>query len=227
MITRFLNALKDLNGDWSRHGLQRFVRLNSECSQSYVSLRNFRIKADVPADEVFKDPYTLIETLIYRKFTMLKSKELNKYVCYHRSGIFVLKNLNELDKFCVFHHRTGVGNLHQYSLGSHNRVYLSFNKFGRLVNPLINKNVNQNKCKNNQSSIFYVHTKFTDVFPETNYFPTITKINTLRPFSPTKTTIPITKKYFRRRFFKRPFRKLQKRIGSKYRKRIKNREKTY
>ena len=223
MITRFLNFLKDLNGDWSGHGLQRFVRLNSECSQSYVSLRNFRIKADVPVDEVFKDPYTLIETLIYRKFTMLKSKQLNKFICFHHSGIFVLKNLNELDKFCVFHHRIRVGNLHQYSLGSNNHVYLSFNKFGRLINPLINKNINQNECKNNQSSIFYVHTKFTDVFPETNYFPTVNKIyklfhTTLRPIASIKTTIPITKKYFRRRFYKRPFRKLKQQINRRYRK---------
>lgn len=227
LITRFLNALKDLNGEWSRHGLQRMVRFNSECSQSYVSLRNFRIKADVPVDEVFKDPYALIETLIFRKFTILKSKQLNKYVCFHRSGIFVLKNLNELDKFCVFNHRIRMGNSHQFSLGSNNNVYLSFNKFGRLINPLINKNINQNECKNNKSNIFYIHTKLTDAFPENSYFPTLPKSfvffsSTLRPVETTKITTPITTKYFRRRLYKRPFRKYKTRF-QRYRKRKTNR----
>ncbi|CAF0831203.1 unnamed protein product [Brachionus calyciflorus] len=173
LITRFLNALKDLNGDWSKHGLQHIIRLNSECSQSYVSLRSFRIKADVPIDEAFKDPYTQIEKLVYRKFSILKSKQLGKYVCYHQSGVFILKSLNDLDKFCVFNHHVRAMNAYQFSLGSNQKVYLSFNKFGRLINPLYNKQINQNECKNNQSQIFYIHTKLTDVLSENNYVPII------------------------------------------------------
>jgi hypothetical protein len=57
-VNHFLAQLKKSNGDWSKHGVQRIIRLASECSNSYLSLRNFRIKADVPIDEAFKDPYS-------------------------------------------------------------------------------------------------------------------------------------------------------------------------
>jgi hypothetical protein len=57
-IKQFVNHLKQNNGDWSKNGLQRIVRLNSECSRNYLSLRNFKVKADVPVDEAFKDPFS-------------------------------------------------------------------------------------------------------------------------------------------------------------------------
>ena len=58
LIDSFLINLKNLNGDWSKHGLQRIIRLNSECSNEYLSLRHSRIRADVPYDEAFRDPYS-------------------------------------------------------------------------------------------------------------------------------------------------------------------------
>jgi hypothetical protein len=64
-VNHFLTQLKRSNGDWSKHGVQRIIRLASECSNSYVSLRNFRIKADVPVDEAFKDPYSKLRFSFY------------------------------------------------------------------------------------------------------------------------------------------------------------------
>lgn len=58
-INQFVSTLKQLDGDWSRHGLQRLVRLNSACSNSYVTLRNSHIKAEVPYEEAFNDPYSM------------------------------------------------------------------------------------------------------------------------------------------------------------------------
>ena len=59
MVNHFIGLLKQANGDWSKHGIQRIIRLHSECSRNYVSIRNFKIKADVPIDEAFKDPYSI------------------------------------------------------------------------------------------------------------------------------------------------------------------------
>ena len=72
LIEMFIKHLKHLNGDWSKHGLQRIIRLNSACSHNYVSLRNSRIKADVPIDETFKDPYSEYSFLLFFvKFILL------------------------------------------------------------------------------------------------------------------------------------------------------------
>jgi hypothetical protein len=61
LIDHFINVLKKNNGDWSKHGIQRIIRLNSECSHNYISLRNNGIRADVPIDEAFKDPYSKLK----------------------------------------------------------------------------------------------------------------------------------------------------------------------
>ena len=58
LVHNFLRNLKKLRGDWSHNGIQRLIRLNSECSHKYVSLRNSNIKADIPIYEAFKDPYS-------------------------------------------------------------------------------------------------------------------------------------------------------------------------
>lgn len=59
-INQFVSALKKSDGDWSKSGIQRLVRLNSVCSGGYVTLRNFLIRAEVPYVEAFKDPYSNI-----------------------------------------------------------------------------------------------------------------------------------------------------------------------
>lgn len=58
LVETFIQHLKTLRGDWSKNGIQRLIRLNSECSSKYVSLRNLNIKADIPIYEAFKDPYS-------------------------------------------------------------------------------------------------------------------------------------------------------------------------
>ena len=58
LIQSFILNLKKLNGNWSKNGIQRIVRLRSECSQQFVSLRNQKIKANIPLDEAFEDPYS-------------------------------------------------------------------------------------------------------------------------------------------------------------------------
>lgn len=58
LVHSFVKTLKKLNGDWSRNGLQRVIRLNSECSNKYISLRSANIRADIPMSEAFKDPYS-------------------------------------------------------------------------------------------------------------------------------------------------------------------------
>ena len=58
IIDNFVLHMKKLNGNWSKDGIQRIIRLKSECSQQYVSLRNYRIRANVPIDEAFYDPYS-------------------------------------------------------------------------------------------------------------------------------------------------------------------------
>jgi len=58
LANRFVRSLKNFNGQWASHGVQRIIRLNNECSNSYVSLRNYRIMADVPVNEAFTDPYS-------------------------------------------------------------------------------------------------------------------------------------------------------------------------
>ncbi len=58
LAQRFVRSLKRYNGEWASHGIQRIIRLNNECSNSYVSLRNYRIMADVPVNEAFTDPYS-------------------------------------------------------------------------------------------------------------------------------------------------------------------------
>jgi hypothetical protein len=66
LINKFISNLKQSNGDWSKNGIQRIVRLSSECSEQFVSLRNYKIKADVPLDEAFKDPYSKIFYILLR-----------------------------------------------------------------------------------------------------------------------------------------------------------------
>jgi hypothetical protein len=58
LIEKFVQKLKELNGQFSTVGQQRIIRLNAACSKQYVSLRQTRIKADIPADEAYKDPYS-------------------------------------------------------------------------------------------------------------------------------------------------------------------------
>lgn len=58
LVQTFIRTLKSLRGDWSKNGIQRLIRLNSECSNKYISLRNLNIKADIPIYEAFKDPYS-------------------------------------------------------------------------------------------------------------------------------------------------------------------------
>lgn len=58
LVQTFIRTLKSLRGDWTKNGIQRLIRLNSECSNKYISLRNLNIKADIPIYEAFKDPYS-------------------------------------------------------------------------------------------------------------------------------------------------------------------------
>ena len=58
LIETFVDKLKELNGQFSTIGQQRIIRLNAACSKQYVSLRQTRIKADIPVDEAYKDPYS-------------------------------------------------------------------------------------------------------------------------------------------------------------------------
>jgi len=54
-IQNFVMKIKILNGDWSKNGIQRLVRIKSECSHKYITLRNNRIRANVPFEEAFFD----------------------------------------------------------------------------------------------------------------------------------------------------------------------------
>jgi len=66
LISRFIYNLKEANGEWASHGVQRIIRLNSECSNSFVSLRRFRVRADIPLEEAFRDPYSKFISYILR-----------------------------------------------------------------------------------------------------------------------------------------------------------------
>jgi hypothetical protein len=55
LIKNLVYHLKISNGDWSKNGLQRVVRIKSECSQHYVTLRSHKIKANIPFKEAFFD----------------------------------------------------------------------------------------------------------------------------------------------------------------------------
>lgn len=161
LAEKFARSLKKYNGDWAGHGIQRIIRLNSDCSNNYVSLRHFRIRADVPSNEAFNDPFTLIEQQIYRKAMTLKSKQTNKYVCYNeKRGNFELKNLSELDKYCIFFYTIKKQNQYSFSIGSTRTIHLSFNKIGRSINTRINKRVFRS-CPLN-TNLFNLHSKSTD-----------------------------------------------------------------
>ncbi len=60
LIHNFLLELKRLNGEWSKVGIQRVIRLNAACTRNYVTLRKTVVKADIPLDEAFKDPYSAL-----------------------------------------------------------------------------------------------------------------------------------------------------------------------
>ena len=61
LIEKFVDKLKELNGQFSSVGQQRIIRLSAACSKHYVSLRQTRIKADIPIDEAFRDPYSKLK----------------------------------------------------------------------------------------------------------------------------------------------------------------------
>ncbi len=65
LVHTFIRTLKSMRGDWSKNGIQRLIRLNSECSNKYITLRNLNIKADIPIYEAFKDPYSNILLIKY------------------------------------------------------------------------------------------------------------------------------------------------------------------
>ena len=58
LVEKLVETLKALDGDWSQNGLQRMVRLKSECTQEFVSLRSSGISADVPQEQVSSDPFS-------------------------------------------------------------------------------------------------------------------------------------------------------------------------
>ncbi len=77
----------------------------------------------------------LIEQQVYRNVMALKSKQTNKYVCYNsKTGYFVLKNTNELDRYCIFFYNIKKENQYTFSVGSNKSIFLSFNKIGRSIN---------------------------------------------------------------------------------------------
>ena len=132
----------------------------------------------------------MIEQQVYRKLVTFKSKQTGKYVCYEPLfGHFILKNLNELNKYCVFIYKIKSQNQYRYSIGSviaapsnhhhhhhHHRqpsttistlityknIHFSFNKFGRMLNFNYPES-NNYECTNDESNIFEVHTKLTDI----------------------------------------------------------------
>jgi hypothetical protein len=61
LINRFIFNLKEAQGEWASHGVQRIIRLNSDCSNHFVSLRRFKIRADIPLEEAFRDPYSKLK----------------------------------------------------------------------------------------------------------------------------------------------------------------------
>ena len=67
LIKNLVYHLKISNGDWSKNGLQRVVRIRSECSQHYVTLRNHKIKANIPFKEAFFDHNSKI---MWKKITL-------------------------------------------------------------------------------------------------------------------------------------------------------------
>ena len=56
LTEKFLKQLRESKGDWSKHGIQRIIRLYSECSDNYLSICNPKIREDVPVSEAF--PYS-------------------------------------------------------------------------------------------------------------------------------------------------------------------------
>jgi hypothetical protein len=80
LISRFIFNLKEAQGEWAPHGVQRIIRLNSECSSSFVSLRRFRIRADIPLEEAFRDPYSNLELI---SFIFENLSHLDNFVSYH------------------------------------------------------------------------------------------------------------------------------------------------
>ena len=111
----------------------------------------------------------------------LKSKQTNKYICYNvERGNFILKvtqvcwsvtiavlfltfiflkNLNQLDKFCLFIYSIKNFNHYSFAIGSNKSIFLSFNKFGRMINS--RSRVVPHSCLN-RTHIFSLHTKSTD-----------------------------------------------------------------
>jgi hypothetical protein len=79
LINKFIHNLKQSNGEWSKSGIQRIIRLSSECSRQFVALRNYKIKADVPLDEAFKDPYSKILLFILVFFLLLLLHQFAKF----------------------------------------------------------------------------------------------------------------------------------------------------
>jgi hypothetical protein len=100
---------------------------------------------------------------MFRKFTFLKSFKSKKYLCFnYNTHKFMMKSLGEIDKYCVFNLSIKSINEFIFTIGSTNSIDLSFNKFGILNNSKItSKTKFKQKCQN--SNIFSVHTKLTDL----------------------------------------------------------------
>lgn len=229
-----LNMIK-LNGDWSKNGIQRIVRLRSESSHNYLTLRNYKIRANVPLDEAFHDPYTLIEEQIYRKYLFLKSAHTKKYICYNiHTGYFVMKDLSHIDKFCVFMLTTNDVNSLKFSIGSvstDRAVDLSFNERGNSVNWVYASIYGTGRDRAN-SSLFTQHTKFTDlmgqvvqssIFNSRNERPKLIVL-TQSPTTTTTTSTTTTDIYFNNEIILRSsnFNLVRKRKAYKLRRRLRN-----
>ena len=126
----------------------------------------------------------MIEKQVFRKLVAFKSKQLNKYVCFNpNTGYFILKNIQDIDKYCIFIYSTkSASNTFQFGIGTNRTISLSFNKYGKMINQNYTpKRKNQLECSNNKSNLLNVHTKLTDYVPnqdEDQYVPIFTNKNT-------------------------------------------------
>jgi hypothetical protein len=73
------------------------------------------------------------------------------------------KDLNDLDKYCIFFYSTQSPNQYRFFVGSNKHVSLGFDKFGKMIN-YDQPRKTQNECLN-QTNLLNVHTKLTDVMP--------------------------------------------------------------
>ena len=128
-----------------------------------------------------------------------------------------MKNLNELDKFCVFTFTTKSLNEYKFSIGSvDNKVDLSFDKFGDLTSSNFEYSSTQFQFICQNSSLFSLHTKLTDIIGQTIVQTSLYRkkkfsFNSSSFRTPFQNKIPISRYYFisknnsqaKKKFFKR------------------------